>query len=193
MNITGRTSMLKFGWNFKDNEEDGDCNIFKPLVGAWVWPENLPGAVFSHFILSKMSVNHKKIIMSLSPLPAHSGTWSRAIHDAYSNLNAIYSTALAYIHSDGLEAHWLQQYGTAIITDAYPLLILLEDCAESEGLPPAWAHTAANQFTELLALVDEKWVMAKGECIQILSNQCICPYLLDKGHLQVIRKPWECL
>lgn len=106
--------------------------------------------------------------MSLHPLPAcHSGTWSRAVLDAYSNLNSIYQTALAYVHSDGLEAHRLRQYGTAIITDAYPLLILMEDCSDSEGLPSLWVHNAANQFTELLALVDDKWVVAEGECVTV--------------------------
>lgn len=103
--------------------------------------------------------------MSLSPLPIRNTPWSAAVLSAYQKLNQIYQTASVYVDSDGLEAHRLQQYGTAIITDAYPLLLLLEESAEDESIPNQWIQDAATQFTELLCLVDEHWTSAEGECV----------------------------
>lgn len=105
--------------------------------------------------------------MSLIPLPARRSTepWSASVRTAYSKLNSIYQTATAYISSDGLEAHCLQQYGRAIITDAYPLLLLMEESAEHEGIPYSWVEAVANQFAETLLLVDERWRIAEGEYV----------------------------
>ena len=62
-----------------------------------------------------------------------------------------------------MEAHRLQQYGNTIITDAYPLVLLLTESADSESLPLEWIENIATEFTALLALIDEKWKSAKEE------------------------------
>jgi hypothetical protein len=59
-----------------------------------------------------------------------------------------------------MEAHRLQKYGHMVITDAYPLLLLLSDTASSEGIPLDWIENVANEFTALLALIDETWLSA---------------------------------
>jgi hypothetical protein len=49
--------------------------------------------------------------------------------------------------------------------DAYPLLLLLEESAESESLPLEWTEDIASDFTTLLAIVDDKWMTAKDEYV----------------------------
>lgn len=65
--------------------------------------------------------------------------------------------------SGSVEAHRLQQYGNTIITNAYPLLLLLAESAEFESLPLEWIENIATEFTSLLTLIDEKWKSAKEE------------------------------
>ena len=46
-----------------------------------------------------------------------------------------------------IEGHRLQQYGNAIIVDAYSLLLLLTDSAEYESMPLEWIEEVATDFT----------------------------------------------
>ena len=104
--------------------------------------------------------------MSLSPLPHSQSPWSNAVRTAYQKLHQIYHTGSSYIHSGSLEAHRLQQYGQAIIVDAYPLLLLLMETAESESLPLEWIENVASEFTALLALIDERWISTEREYVE---------------------------
>src|SRR5260370_717583 len=101
--------------------------------------------------------------MSISPLPHSEGPRSIAVHTAYRQLQQIYHTGSSYLNSRSVEAHRLQQYGHMIITDAYPLLLLLSETASSEGVPLDWVENVATEFTALLALIDETWVSAAAE------------------------------
>ncbi len=65
-----------------------------------------------------------------------------------------------------MEAHRLQQYGQMIITDAYPILLLLSETSEAEFLPLQWVENVATEFTTLLALIDEIWITAKNEYVR---------------------------
>jgi hypothetical protein len=65
-----------------------------------------------------------------------------------------------------VEAHRLQQYGQAIVEDAFPLLLLLSETADAESIPLEWIENVATEFTALLALVDEAWMSAKDEYVQ---------------------------
>jgi len=103
--------------------------------------------------------------MPLSPLPPSERPWSIAIHTAYQKLYHIYDTGSSYIDVGNVEAHWLQQYGNAIIVDAYPLLLLLNESAESESIPVEWIEQIATEFTTLLELIDEEWMSVKDEYI----------------------------
>ncbi|KAF8800932.1 hypothetical protein BYT27DRAFT_7035561, partial [Phlegmacium glaucopus] len=47
--------------------------------------------------------------------------------------------------------------------DAYPLLLLLTETAESESIPLEWIENVATEFTALLALIDGRWISAKEE------------------------------
>ena len=104
--------------------------------------------------------------MPLSPLPNSLRPWSVAILNAYQKLHHIYQTASYYMDSGSIEAHRLQQYGNAIISDAYPLLVLLEELAESESLPHSWIEDVSTEFTALLALIDDAWISAKAEYVK---------------------------
>jgi uncharacterized membrane protein YjdF len=101
--------------------------------------------------------------MSLPPLPPSHQPWSAAIRNAYQQLNHAYQTAFSYVASESLEAHRLQQYGNTIITDAYPILLLVAQSAESESLPEEWIENVADDFQSLLALIKDRWTSAKEE------------------------------
>ena len=103
--------------------------------------------------------------MPLSPLPQSERPWSNAVHTAYQKLYQIYHTGSSYIDVGNVEAHWLQQYGNAIIADAYPVLLLLTELAESESIPLEWIKQLATKFTALLELIDEQWMLVKDEYI----------------------------
>src|SRR5258705_6117157 len=62
------------------------------------------------------------IHMSICPLPQSQRSWSIAVRIAYQKLHQIYQTGFSYVNSGSVEAHRLQQYGHAIIADAFPLL-----------------------------------------------------------------------
>jgi hypothetical protein len=96
--------------------------------------------------------------MSLPTLPLSSSSWSVAVRNAYQRLNQIYETTHSYIDSGSLDANRLQYYGNLIIDEAYPLLLLLAESAESESLPEDWIEDVATHFTMLLELVNEHWL-----------------------------------
>ena len=99
--------------------------------------------------------------MPLSPLPQSERPWSNVVYTAYQKLYQIYNTGSSYIGMGNVEAHWLQQYGNAIITDAYPVLLLLTESAESESIPLEWIKQLATEFTTLLELIEEQWMSVK--------------------------------
>jgi hypothetical protein len=101
--------------------------------------------------------------MPLPTLPSSPRSWSVAVRNAYQRLNQIYETAHSYIDSGSLEANRLQYYGNLIINEAYPLLLLLGESAESESLPQDWIEDVATQFTMLLELVNEHWLSAAND------------------------------
>jgi hypothetical protein len=103
--------------------------------------------------------------MPLSPLPQSERPWSIAVHTAYQKLYQIYDTGSSYINGGNIEAHRLQQYGNAIIVDAYPVLLLLNESAEAESIPPEWIEQLATEFTTLLELIDEQWMSVKDEYV----------------------------
>lgn len=101
--------------------------------------------------------------MHLSSLPESQKPWSLSVRNAYQQLYQIYLTGSSYVDSGSVEAHRLQQYGNTIIIDAYPLVLLLTESANSESLPLEWIENIATEFMALLALIDEKWKSAKEE------------------------------
>jgi hypothetical protein len=112
---------------------------------------------------SATSLYRRLLPMSLPPLPPSDQPWSVAVREAYRQLNNTYQTASSYVASESLEAHRLQQYGNTIITDAYPLLLLVAQSAESESLPEEWIENVADEFQSLLALIKDRWTSANEE------------------------------
>jgi hypothetical protein len=106
------------------------------------------------------------ILMSIPSLLQSTRPWSIAIRNAHQKLHQIYYTGHSYVNSGSVEGHRLQQYGQAVIAEAYPLLLLLSETAESEGLPTQWIENVSTDFTALLALIDEAWMSAKDEYVQ---------------------------
>ena len=104
----------------------------------------------------------------LPPLPATETPWSPNIRNAFLQLNSIYSTASAYLESGSVEPHRLDHYATAIVGDAFPLLLLLDECAE--GLNLSWLENVSNLYVELLVLLDENLERTKGEYVVPLSS-----------------------
>lgn len=103
--------------------------------------------------------------MPLTTLPMSQRPWSIAVQDAYQILHQNFGTAESYLESGSLEAHRLRNYGTSIIENAYPLLLLLSETADSESLPIEWVETIAREFTDLLALIEEQWLSANNEYV----------------------------
>ena len=90
------------------------------------------------------------------------------VQAAYQKLYQIYHTGSSYIDSGNVEAHHLQQYGQSIVVDANPILLLLTETVESESLPLEWVENIATEFTTLLTLVDERWMLAKHEYVKCI-------------------------
>lgn len=101
--------------------------------------------------------------MPLSPLPVTQHPWPVSVQNAYRQLYQIFLTADSYVGSESLEAHRLQQYGNAIANDGYPLLLLMEASAGPDSPLQAWIDIAANEFTQLLTLVDEMWTSVQNQ------------------------------
>jgi len=106
----------------------------------------------------------------LPPLPATETPWSPNIRNAFLQLNSIYSTASAYLESGSVEPHRLDHYATAVVGDAFPLLLLLDECAEEEGLNLSWLENVSNLYVELLVLLDKNLERTKGEYVVPLSS-----------------------
>ena len=101
--------------------------------------------------------------MSLPALPDASVPWPVSVRNACHRLSQIYQTAASYVNSESLEAHRLQQYGNAIITDAYDILLLMETSISGNSPLQEWIEAVADQFTELLTLVNELWTTAQDQ------------------------------
>jgi hypothetical protein len=111
--------------------------------------------------------------MPLPYLPQSQNPWSASVRQAYQKLSQIYETAESYINSGGLETHRLDHYRRSIIEDAYPIVTLLGETAESESIPQEleWVEGIANMFTTLLNLLWEQWLLAKNEeYVNLLSS-----------------------
>jgi hypothetical protein len=119
--------------------------------------------------------------MPLSPLPHSQTPWSIAVRAAYQKIYQIYHTGSSYVDSGNVEAHRLQQYGQSIIVDAYPILLLLTQTAQSESLPLEWVETIATEFTTLLTLVDERWMSAKDEYVQCILAKINLKFRLSRS------------
>ena len=129
--------------------------------------------ISSSYLYSKITAHpqgsiNKMPLPGLATLPEIDTFWLIAVLNAYQKLNQIYQTASSYLDSESFEAHQLWQYGNAIITDAYPLLLLLEESAEEKSIPHEWIENIATQFMQLLHLVDEKWMLEEGRCVSAL-------------------------
>lgn len=103
--------------------------------------------------------------MPLPHLPQSQNPCSASVRQAYQKLSQIYETAESYINSGGLETHCLDHYRRSIIEDAYPIVVLLGETAESESIPQEleWVEGIANMFTTLLNLLWEQWLLATNE------------------------------
>ena len=81
-------------------------------------------------------------------------------------MNTIYSTASAYLETGSVEPHRLEKYATAVVSDAFPLLLLLDESAEEENLSLHWLEKASNLYMEILVLLDENLEYARGEYVK---------------------------
>ena len=111
--------------------------------------------------------------MPLSPLPQSQKPWSIAVRNAYHTLYQIYHTGSSYIETGNVEAHRLQQYGNTIIMEAYPVVLLLNESAESESLPLEWIEHIATEFTALFEVIREHWTSAKDEYVMGIARGSI--------------------
>lgn len=93
--------------------------------------------------------------MSLLNLPIQQQLWSAAVRNAFRRISGVYDTASAYLETASFEEHRLENYLTAIVTDVFPIVLLLEESADQEGIPKSWIEDIANKFTELYGLLGE--------------------------------------
>lgn len=116
-------------------------------------------------IYIQIAIAHTTTHMPLSPLPQSPKPWSIAVQNAYQTLYQIYHTGSSYVETGSVETHRLQQYGNKIIMEAYPVVILLTESAESESLPLEWIEQISTEFTTLLEVIQEYWTSAKDEYV----------------------------
>ena len=91
------------------------------------------------------------MMVQLPPLPEIETPWSPNIRNAFLHLNTIYSTASAYLETGSVEPHRLDKYAAAVVSDAFPLLLL------------HWFEMVSNLYVEILVLLDENLEHARGE------------------------------
>lgn len=82
--------------------------------------------------------SHTLIMVELPLLPVTETPWSSNIRNAFLWLNSIYSTSSTYLKSGSVELHHHDQYATVIVSDAFPLLLLLDESADKEGFNLCW-------------------------------------------------------
>ncbi|KJA26465.1 hypothetical protein HYPSUDRAFT_52392 [Hypholoma sublateritium FD-334 SS-4] len=93
--------------------------------------------------------------MPLPALPARQTPWSSAARNAFMRINTVYDTSSAYLEAASFDPHRLKGYMMAIVTDVFPIVLLLEESAIQEGIPAAWLENIANKFTELFGILTE--------------------------------------
>lgn len=93
--------------------------------------------------------------MTLPTLPASDNPWSPSVRNAFQRINAVYSTASAYLEAASFYPHRLEGYLNAIATDVFPVLLLLEESADQEGIPQTWLSDVSNKFVEIYSLLAE--------------------------------------
>ena len=95
--------------------------------------------------------------MPLPALPSRrtDTPWSPSALNAYARINEIYNTASAYLEAASFDSHRLEGYLTAIVTDVFPIVLLLEESLVQEGIPTDWLELVANRFTELYRILTE--------------------------------------
>ena len=124
--------------------------------------------------------------MPLPPLPQSERPWSNEVHTAYQKLYQIYHTGSSYIDVGNIEAHRLQQYGNAIIADAYPVLLLLTESAGAESIPLEWIDELATEFTTLLELIEEQWMSVKDEYVSSIVAKIHLNFMVFRSASNVI-------
>lgn len=86
-------------------------------------------------------------------------------------------TAYSYLEAESFHQHRLQGYMNAIVTDAFPIILLLEESAVQERIPLLWLTDVANKFTDLCGQLSESFQTDASEsrnaCLTIL---CIYQY-----------------
>lgn len=103
------------------------------------------------------------MMVQLPPLPEIETPWSSNIRNAFLHLNTIYSTSSAYLETGSVEPHRLDKYAAAVVSNAFLLLLLLDESAEEENLNLHWFETVSNLYVENLVLLDENLEHARGE------------------------------
>lgn len=93
--------------------------------------------------------------MSLPALPTRRDPWSPSVRNAFSRISGVYNTASAYLDAASFDSHRLEGYLTAIVTDIFPVVLLLEESSAQEGIPSTWLESIANKFTELYGILTE--------------------------------------
>ena len=135
-------------------------------------------------IYMQSTTGYSMMHMPLSLLPQSQKPWSIAVRNAYHTLYQIFHMGSSYIETGNIEAHCLQQYGNTIIMEAYSVVLLLTESAESKPLPLEWFEHTTTEFTTLLAVIQEHWTSAKNECVMgiargsINMNQIFLDWLL---------------
>ena len=171
----------------EDNHEDLTVEI--RMKRLWVlgagWESGHIELLFSEWwdrvLYIRITMYSIALNMPLSPLPHSQTPWSIAVRAAYQKIYQIYHTGSSYVDSGNVEAHRLQQYGQSIIVDAYPILLLLTQTAESESLPLEWVETITTEFTTLLTLVDERWMSAKDKYVQCILAKINLKFRLSRS------------
>ena len=133
-------------------------------------PVGLPISALSISAHATGSYLTVSIMVQLPPLPTIETPWSPNIRNAFLLLNTIYSTASTYLETGSIEPHRLDKYAAAVVSYAFPLLLLLDESAEEENLSLDWLEKVSNSYVEILVLLDENLECARGEYVKFLFN-----------------------
>jgi hypothetical protein len=104
----------------------------------------------------------------LPTLPAHNHPWSPNIHHAVQIIGDLYRSACSVLASGNFDLHRIQHHHTAVIDEALPLLLKLEEHRsdeDSSGQLDSWLQTCVQLFGELLVKLAEAEESTYGVCV----------------------------
>ncbi|KAF7426532.1 hypothetical protein PC9H_008901 [Pleurotus ostreatus] len=97
----------------------------------------------------------------LPPIPARptGDAWPFSLLQAYEQIDNVCSAASHMLRQEA-EANRLRYHAETLITEAVPLLLVIEENSEQEGIPSSWLHALTTAVGVLIAELEQAYKTA---------------------------------